>query len=209
MGEVLRIDHLTLETGGHILMRDFNLRVDAGEMVCLSGESGCGKTTLLRALLGFVPLKEGGIHVAGYAMSPERVTDIRRMVDYVPQELSAPCERVGELVEMVLGLKTNRRFVYVEERLFAIWEELGLDRELYSHGLAKVSGGQRQRILLSVAALTDKPLLLADEPTAALDEDNARRVNGFLRRLCGQGRAALVVSHDERLAQDCDRVIYL
>ncbi len=209
MGEVLRIEHLTLEMGGHILMRDFNLRADAGEMVCLSGESGCGKTTLLRALLGFVPLKEGNIQVAGYAMSPERITDIRRRVDYVPQELSAPCERVSELVEMVLGLKTNRRFVYAEERLFAVWEELGLDRELYSHGLAKVSGGQRQRILLSVAALTDKPLLLADEPTAALDEDNARRVNGFLRQLCGQGRAVLVVSHDECLVQDCDRVIYL
>lgn len=204
---MIQIEGMTLQFGDTPLLDGLDMQVDAGEMVCLTGESGCGKTSLLRAMLGFVPMFAGRVTVDGCVLEAGTVSYIRSRVDYVPQELSLPCERVADLVEMVAGLKTNRRWSYASERLFAVWEKLALDQGLYTQRWAKVSGGQRQRILLSLAALTDKPLLLADEPTAALDEENAHRVGLLLRDLCGRGRTVLVVSHDERLMEACDRVI--
>ncbi|MCM1108806.1 MAG: ATP-binding cassette domain-containing protein [Clostridium sp.] len=209
MEEILRIEHLTVELGGRALMHDLNASLLSGEMVGVVGESGCGKTTLLRSLLGFVSPTKGSIHIWGEQLSTDTISFIRSRISYVPQELSVPCESVGDMVEQMLGLKVNRTFAYTPERLFALWGELGLERELYSHRWTKVSGGQRQRILLSMAALTDKPLLLIDEPTAALDEENGQRVAALIRRLCREGRTTLVVSHDEQLVRACDRVIHL
>lgn len=206
---VLRVERATLQFGDTPLLTDFDLQVDEGGMVCLTGDSGCGKTSLLRAILGFVPLAAGRIRVDGLLLSATTVDEVRRRIAYVPQELFLSAEWVSEMVRLPFDLKANRGAAFSYERLMEAWERLGLEPHLYHHRVSKISGGQRQRILLSMSALLGKRLLLADEPTSALDGENADRVAKFFRHVCSRGTAVLVVSHDARLAAACDRTVCL
>jgi uncharacterized ferredoxin-like protein len=107
------------------------------------------------------------------------------------------------------GLKVNRSVPFSEERLFACFDELGLEHELYTKRVNEVSGGQRQRIMLAVAAMLNKPLIIIDEPTSALDADSTGRVLSFFRRQAERGTAVLAVSHDKDFASGCHYLIEL
>lgn len=98
---------------------------------------------------------------------------------------------------------------FSEERLFACFDELGLEHELYTKRVNEVSGGQRQRIMLAVAAMLNKPLIIIDEPTSALDADSTGRVLSFFRRQAERGTAVLAVSHDKDFASGCHYLIEL
>lgn len=206
---ILQVKQATLRFGEQTLLTDFDMQVEAGEMVCLTGKSGCGKTSLLRAVLGFVPLAGGQIRVDGTALSADTADDIRRKVAYVPQELALPCEWVSEMVSLPFELKANRGAVFSHERLLETWRQLGLEADLFHRKVSKISGGQRQRILLSMSVLLGKKLLLADEPTSALDGESVNRVAEVLRSAALSGTAVVVVSHDARMAAACHRVVRL
>ncbi len=204
---MLDIKDLSLSYGERDILRAFSLHVERGEVVCLCGESGCGKSSLLKAVLGFVPT-EGEISVEGKVLSEETVGEIRRQIVYLPQELALPYETVAEMVEAPFQLKANRSMRFSKELLWEDWNVLGLNTALYDKRVAEISGGERQRIMLSVAGLLEKPLLLADEPTSALDAESAERVGEYFRMLAMErGMTVVVVSHSEKFAECCDRVV--
>jgi polar amino acid transport system ATP-binding protein/putative ABC transport system ATP-binding protein len=207
---MIDIDHITLNyEPDRDVLRDFSLHVAPGESVCLTGGSGCGKTSLLRAVLGFVPVAGGSIRVDGVTLSPHTVEAIRRKVAWVPQELSLPAEWVSEMVRIPFELRANREAGFDADRLMQHFAALGLEASLYDKRVSEVSGGQRQRIMLAVAALLGKPLLLVDEPTSALDPASTERVVAFFRSQCKAGVTLLAVSHDRRFAEGCTRVVSL
>lgn len=206
---MLKVEHATLSLGGRTLFHELNLEVRKGEMVCITGDSGCGKTSLIRAILGFQSLDAGTVHVDGLQLEPRTVAKIRQMTAYVPQELSLPHESVREMVRMPFELKGNKNISFSKNLLWEQWNILGLEPQLYRSNVAHLSGGQRQRILLSVCALLDKPLIIADEPTSALDADCVRRVISFFNRLSEKGAAVLTVSHDRDFMAGCSRVVVL
>lgn len=206
---MLRIEHATLNLGGKTLLRDFNLHVGAGEMVCLTGESGCGKTSLLKSVLGFITLDEGSVTVNGWRMGLKTVAQIRQFTAYVPQELSLPHETVKEMVRMPFDLKANKHIAFSRKQMWHYWDMLGLSHDLYESKTSYLSGGQRQRILLSVCALLGRKLIMADEPTSALDADSMKRVVAFFRELASEGAAILSVSHDRDFMASCDRIVRL
>ena len=192
---MLSLRHLTLRYGTHTVFEDLSLHVRRGEMLCVCGESGCGKSSLLRAVLGFTPA-EGEIVVDGQPMDALHVDAIRRLTAYVPQELALPCDTVREMVNMPFDLRANRGSVRPEQQLLDDWTSLGLDARLMEKRVGELSGGQRQRIMLSVAGCLGKSLLIADEPTSALDEDSARLVLNYFQRLATErNMAVLVASH--------------
>jgi polar amino acid transport system ATP-binding protein/putative ABC transport system ATP-binding protein len=192
------------------VLSHFSLHVASGESVCLMGGSGCGKTSLLKAVLGFVPLDGGSIEVDGTALDVHTVEHIRRRVAWIPQELALPAEWVSEMVRMPFELKVNRPTGFDKRRLMDHFAELGLEEELYGKRVNEISGGQRQRIMLAVAALLHKPLMMVDEPTSALDAESTARVVRFLRRRCEEeGMTMLAVSHDRRFAEGCHRIVEL
>lgn len=206
---MLRIENACIEYDGRELFRGLSLHVAKGEMVCLTGESGRGKTSLLRAVMGFVPLREGTICVEGTLLTPQTRSEIRRRIAWLPQETAFPAEWVRELVQQPFRLKANAAVPFSETDMFGSFKALGLERELYDRRVSEISGGQKQRILLAVAALLGKPLLLADEPTSALDGESALQVLDFLRRLSGEGRTIVAVSHDRTFAAGCHRTVPL
>lgn len=206
---MLKIENASIAYGNHILFSGFNLQLSGGEIASISGPSGCGKTSLLNAVLGFIPLKEGRIILNGTLLEKSSIDHIRKQIAWIPQELALPLEWVKDMVQLPFGLKANRNTPFSESRLFACFDDLGLEHELYYKRVNEVSGGQRQRMMIAVASLIGKPLIIVDEPTSALDSGSTDKVLAFFRRLTEKGSAVLAVSHDKGFAAGCDRRIIM
>ncbi|MBO5024607.1 MAG: ATP-binding cassette domain-containing protein [Bacteroidaceae bacterium] len=206
---MLRIRNLSLSYGAQNVFRDVTFDVHRGEIVCVCGESGCGKSSMLKSVLGFVDA-EGDIQVDGIRLAETTVDEVRRCIAYIPQELSLPYETVEEMVRSPFALHTNRHIVFSEEKLMSDWRMLGLSGDLMSKRATEISGGQRQRIMLSVAGLLGKRLLLADEPTSALDEDSTLLVLDYFKMLAKErGIAVLLVSHSPIIMAGCTSCLHL
>ena len=188
---MLHINNACIAFGAEVLFSGFNMKLERGETACIVGQSGCGKTSLLNAVMGFVPLKEGSIQVGETLLDISTIDSVRRQIAWIPQELALPFEWVKEMVALPFGLKVNRSVPFSEERLFTCFDELGLEHELYTKRVNEVSGGQRQRIMLAVAAMLNKPLIIIDEPTSALDAGSTGKVLSFFRRQAERGTAVL------------------
>ena len=206
---MLHIENICIAFGTEVLVSGFNMKLERGETACIVGQSGCGKTSLLNAIMGFVPLKEGIIRIGGMVLDKSTIDTVRRQIAWIPQELALPFEWVKEMVALPFGLKVNRSVPFSEERLFTCFDELGLEHELYTKRVNEVSGGQRQRIMLAVAAMLNKPLIIIDEPTSALDAGSTGKVLSFFRRQAERGTAVLAVSHDKDFASGCHYLIEL
>lgn len=227
---MLYLHSATLAFGDRQLFHDLDLHVSRGQLVGVTGESGCGKTSLLRAILGFISLTSGSIEVAGLPLDVHHVNEIRRLTAYVPQELQPAVEIGRDLIGLTHDLEANRHSAHSRvSHAAAVPDEsssghlpldsgssnsllstLGLDASLLELSASKLSGGQRQRLLLAAALSLPKPLLLLDEPSSALDEDSTQRVGHALQHAChDDGRSAFVVSHDPVLLSFCDHVINL
>ena len=212
---IVRLTELTrsFEQGGVTIevLRGVNLTIKPGEIVALLGPSGTGKSTLLQA----VGLLEGGfggkIEIAGIDASrlpsSERTALRRNHLGFVYQfhhllpDFSA--EENVMLPQLVAGVARPRAL----ERAHELLASLGLDHRL-THRPSQLSGGEQQRVAVA-RALANKPhLVLAYEPTGNLDEVTSDKVLAqFLELVRGQGSAALVATHNERLARRMDRVV--
>ncbi|MBO9725998.1 MAG: ABC transporter ATP-binding protein [Novosphingobium sp.] len=214
---VVRLDKLTrsFEQGGVRIdvLRGVDLNVQPGEIVALLGPSGSGKSTMLQA----IGLLEGGfggrIEIAGIDASKlgkDRRAAVRRdHIGFVYQfhHLLPDFNAIENVV--LPQLITGKSREECEARATELLGALGLGQRL-DHRPSKLSGGEQQRVAVA-RALANKPrLVLADEPTGNLDEKTADKVFAqFLELVRGQGSAALVATHNERLAAAMDRVVRL
>ena len=199
----------SLALEGKNLFHNLSFVVSGGEMLCVMGESGCGKTTLVRGILGFQPLDEGAVSIGGTELTPLSAEYMRSMMAYIPQEMNLPCNSVAELVALPYQLRVNRDKRFSKEALMDQWQRLRLDETLYGKQLAEVSGGERQRIMLSMVGMLDKKVVLVDEPTSALDVESSLLVAGYLQGLAKRGTAIIAVSHDRAFAGQCDKTLML
>lgn len=206
---MLRIENLGVRFGEELVLRGLSLHVGRGEVVCVTGRSGCGKTTLLRAVMGFVAPCAGSIMVDGTPLTPRTVDHIRRRIAWMPQTLALPTEWVSEMVQMPFSLRANRGTVFSEERLFEYFDRLGLEHDLLHKRTHEISGGQNQRIMLAVSAMLDRPLMVVDEPTSALDHASSAAVADFMQSLAAEGKTVLAVSHDPDFQRGCTRAYHI
>lgn len=206
---MLKTVNISLSYDSQKIFSNISLNISKGEIVCLCGESGCGKSSLLKAIQGFAE-STGLIEVDGDILDENTVDMIRQKTAYVPQDLSLPYDTVEQMVISLFELRVNRNINFSKDSIFADWTLLGLDNSLWNKQINEISGGQRQRIMLTIAGLTGKQLLLADEPTSALDSESALLVAKYFRMLAKErDMAILAVSHSETFAKECDRVIKL
>ena len=204
---MLEIKNVKIKFGDKTLLGGLSLSAEDGQVVCISGDSGCGKTSLLRAILGFLPLEEGHVSIDGELLTPAAAGEFRKFMAYVPQDLAMPMETVEEMVKMPFALKANISTPFSKKRLMEEWQKLDLDSELYDKKVSELSGGQRQRIIISTLGLLQKPIVLADEPTSALDAHTTALVLNYLKVLAAKGATVLTVSHDPTFASACGKKI--
>ena len=206
---MLEIKNVKIKFGAKTLLGGLSLSAEDGQVVCISGDSGCGKTSLLRAILGFLPLEEGHVSIDGELLTPAAAGEFRKFMAYVPQDLAMPIETVEEMVKMPFALKANISTPFSKKRLMEEWQKLDLDSELYDKKVSELSGGQRQRIIISTLGLLQKPIVLADEPTSALDAHTTALVLNYLKALASKGATVITVSHDPAFANGCDKKVII
>ena len=206
---MLEIKNVKIKFGDKTLLGGLSLSAEDGQVVCISGDSGCGKTSLLRAILGFLPLEEGHVSIDGELLTPAAAGEFRKFRAYVPQDLAMPMETVEEMVKMPFALKANISTPFSKKRLMEEWQKLDLDSELYDKKVSELSGGQRQRIIISTLGLLQKPIVLADEPTSALDAHTTALVLNYLKALASKGATVITVSHDPAFANGCDKKVII
>lgn len=187
------------------MLKDVNLLVKRGEIIGIHGPSGAGKTTLLKILAGLEKPDSGEVIVEGYhlnTLDDDGLALLRTsIVSYIPQDYGLIEEfTVYENVELpllLIGLSERERRDAVE----GILEYMGL------HGKERIrvkylSGGEKQRVSIARSLVTTPSLLLADEPTANLDWDNARKVLELFNRINRDFRTTIIiVSHDMRVLE--------
>jgi len=206
---MLYINNACIAFGNEVLFSEFSMQLNKGESACITGQSGCGKSSLLNAVMGFVPLSKGTIRVGTTLLDKLTIDTIRHQIAWIPQELALPYEWVKDIIEIPFALKANRGTSFSKEQLFMHFDELGLESDLYQKRVNEISGGQRQRIMIAVAAMLEKPLIIVDEPTSALDAGSTDKVSMFFRRQTEKGAAILAVSHDMDFAKSCNQLIKL
>jgi len=189
-----------------------HLAVDAGSLVAVMGASGSGKSTLLTIAGSLEQPTAGDVLVLGAVLSRMSRNDQARMrrrsIGYVFQDYNllaglTAVENVSLPLELD-GIPSRK----ARSAGMAALEELGLvDRA--DHYPDQLSGGERQRVAIARAVVGDRQLLLADEPSGALDSANGEAVMRLVLAACRQGMAAVVVTHDAQLASWADRVVFL
>ena len=191
---------------------NINLSVDAGGMVAVMGPSGSGKSTLLTIAGSLEDPTSGQVAVAGQELTKLSRNDKarlrRRSIGFVFQDFNLlPGLTAAENVALPLELDGVSARRARTAGLNAL-ESLGLaDRA--SHFPDQLSGGERQRVAIARAVVGEHQLLLADEPSGALDTANGEAVMRLIHAACKRGMAAVVVTHDAQLASWADRVVFL
>jgi putative ABC transport system ATP-binding protein len=193
-------------------VRSISLTVQPGEFVAVMGSSGSGKSTLLNLAGGLDSPTAGAVYVAGHDLSKLSITDLaavrRRHVGYIFQRLNLlPTLTALENVMMPLELDGVRPKEAQRQAIDALVAAgIGEQANRYPDNL---SGGQQQRVAVARAIVGERTLILADEPTGALDTTTGERVMDLLATQCEQGRAVILVTHEPRFASYADRVINL
>jgi putative ABC transport system ATP-binding protein len=191
-------------------VRGVSIEIFPGEVVLLLGPSGSGKTTLLQILGALLRPTEGSHRLSGRLLTeldPEALARIRLgHFGFVFQGYNLfPTLTVAENVAVALDL-AGLRGRPAAERARALLATVGLsDRADYYP--AQLSGGQRQRVAIARALAADPQVILADEPTAALDSESGAKVVALFRAIAQQGRAVVIVTHDSRILQHGDRIV--
>ena len=193
-------------------LRDVDLTVEAGTLVAVMGPSGSGKSTLLTIAGSLETPTAGEVFVDGASLSKMSANDRarlrRRSIGYVFQDFNllaglTALENVALPLELD-GTSARR----AREAASAALEELAVG-ERADRFPDELSGGERQRVAIARAIVGDRHLLLADEPSGALDSANAEAVIRLVRAACQRGVAGVIVTHDAQLASWADRVVFL
>jgi putative ABC transport system ATP-binding protein len=187
------------------------LDVRSGKLMLLVGPSGSGKTTLLSILGCILRPSSGTLRVMGDDVTRLRERDLpairRERIGFVFQAFNLfPTLTAAQNVALALDLKgiTGRT---ARSRATSLLEQVGLGDKLDAHP-ADLSGGQKQRVAIARALAGDPPVVLADEPTAALDSNSGRAVMDVLKRLAHErDRAVVIVTHDSRMLGYADRTV--
>lgn len=193
-------------------LKNVSLTVNRGDIHGIIGMSGAGKSTLIRCINRLDTPTEGRIFIDGQNvldLSGKALRDMRKRVSMIFQQFGLLMQKTVEgNVRIPLEIAgVNRR--EADQRVRELLEIVGLEHKAKAYP-AQLSGGQKQRVAIGSALMCGKDLIILDEPTSGLDRYHMEQVGELLRQLASQGKAILVVTHDEELAAGwCDRIVNL
>jgi len=215
--EIRELNHWFDEAGSpKQVLRNINLNVKPGEIIILTGPSGSGKTTLLTMVGALRAAQDGSLRIFGQELRnapSKQLTQLRRQVGFIFQAHNL-MPYLSAIQNVRLGLEVLPGWLQLgrsamDERCQQGLEQVGLGHRLH-YSPAKLSGGQKQRGAISRALVARRKLLLADEPTAALDRESGRDVVDLFQRLAKEQHAGIVmVTHDNKVLDIADRIVTL
>ncbi|PIG95505.1 DevA family ABC transporter ATP-binding protein [Gloeocapsopsis sp. IPPAS B-1203] len=214
---VIHIQHLNHYFGEGELRKqvlfDINLEIFAGEIVIMTGPSGSGKTTILTLVGGLRSAHSGSLKVLGQELcqaTSQQLVQARRHNGYIFQAHNLH-RSLTALQNVCMGLEVhgNLSRTKMQYRAAQILTEVGLGDRLHYYP-DNLSGGQKQRVAIARALVSHPKIVLADEPTAALDSKSGRNVVNLMQQLAQeQGCTILMVTHDNRILDIADRIVHM
>ena len=206
MSADVELSDVSVTFGSFYAAKNVNVKVNGGEFFSFLGPSGCGKTTLLRAISGFQEPSEGKVLIDNKDMSG--IGPNKRPTALIFQNLALfPLMSVSENIAFSLevrGVSKEERKKRADELLELIALEGQGDKKVH-----QLSGGQKQRVAIARAMVTEPKVLLADEPTGALDSKTSHEVMNLIQEINNSGKTILVVTHEEDIAKMCKRIVRL
>ncbi|WP_179394423.1 ABC transporter ATP-binding protein [Lacticaseibacillus absianus] len=193
------------------LFKDVDLTFEAGHSYAIVGQSGSGKTTMVSLLAGLDTPKAGAILVEGEDIKKRGLTTYRRdkvAIVFQAYNLFTYMSALENLMTAMSITHASHKGdkAYAE----AMLTKLGLTPEQMTKNVQKLSGGQQQRVAIARTMVCDAPLVVADEPTGNLDEDNTDDVIGLFNQIAHeQGKCVIIVTHEPSVAAKCDGVLRL
>lgn len=193
-----------------LALDDVNIEVEEGQFIAVLGHNGSGKSTFAKHLNALLTPSEGTVWVDGKDTSKEEnILDIRKEAGMIFQ--NPDNQIVAGVVEEDVAFGPENIGVPTEE----IWERVGKSLEAVGmtayryHSPNRLSGGQKQRVAIARAIANDPSIILADEPTGALDSATTQEIMNVFRELNEQGKTIIIVTHDPAVAEACSRVIQI
>lgn len=186
---MLELKNISIEFAKKNIINDFSLKINKGDKVVIKGDSGRGKSTLFRMLLGFIPYSNGEILIDDKLIKPNSIVKLRNMMAYADQDLSLPNTNMDLFLEEIKTYKHNY-FNGIDEQLL---DELELDKELLTKHTSNLSGGEKQRLALAIALSLNKEIILLDEITNQLPYKLKVKIANYLLKL---DNTVVVISHD-------------
>ena len=195
---MIEIKDLKKSFGNHIIFNNFSLTINDGQFIVFTGESGCGKTTLLNMIGGIEKVNSGKIIVDSI-----EITNVKNLKDYFLKNVGflfqnfALIEHKTVEENLDLILKSARTSLSISDALNRVGLAGKEKQKVYS-----LSGGEQQRVALARLMIKQCNLILADEPTGALDRKNAMQVMEILKSFSSMGKTVVMVTHDPSLIED-------
>jgi len=215
---VLEVKNVSVRFAGVRALEGVNLRVEAGEVVCLVGDNGAGKSTLLKVICGALPATSGTTELGGRPLTHDPQSARHLGVETVYQQ-PALCWNLGAADNLTLGIEPSRRFAGVipvfdhlaaEQMIRSYLESFGLAIRDLQQPIAHLSNGEQQMIAIMRVLRQEAKLVLFDEPTAALGVHQGTELLRLVRSIAATGRPVLMVTHDvEEVFEVADRVVVL
>ena len=202
----ITLDSLRVSYHGNVVLKPLSLTIEPGEVLALIGPSGSGKTTVLRAIAGFVQPAGGRILIGDTDVT--QLPPYKRGLAMVVQNYALfPHMKVEDNVAFGLRAQKQPRGL-IAERVTEALKIVGMAdyATRYPHQL---SGGQQQRVSIARALVRNPAVILADEPTGALDSHTGREVIGMLQQLHREGHTVVLITHDNSIAVQAERIIRL
>jgi len=209
---IVSIKQFTKKFGNKVVFDNFDLEIEKGEMVALTGPSGSGKTTLLNAI-GLIDSIENGNYTLFEKKAPKNNTKganllIRQKISYLFQNFALVDNMTVE-ENLLMALKYVKKTKSEKNKAIeSALTQVGL-KDYQKFRVYEISGGEQQRVAIARAILKPSEIILADEPTGALDPKNRDEVLEILKRLNKDGKTIIVVTHDQVVAENCERIVHL
>lgn len=203
---LIQYKNICVDLDGSPILCNFNLTVNKGNKVLLTGPSGSGKSTLLKLLLGFIRPDYGEVLYDGNRVNPSTVWDIRKEIAYVSQDTDIGEGIVKDLINAIFAYDHNKGRKYHKRRNL-LFEHFGMDKSLMYKEFENLSGGEKQRVCIIISILLGKEIFLLDEVTSALDPALKQKVMDFF--LEKKDWTLLIVSHDKTWKYSDIKTVYI
>lgn len=203
----LNKEYQVTKTNKQTVFTDFNLTIQDTGLVAIVGESGCGKSTLMNIIGGMDSQYEGEVLVCDKRLKDQQLEDYRKdVLGFVFQSFNLiPTLTVIENIEIAMDLsgkpKKEKREISID-----ILTKVGLKDHMYKKP-TQLSGGQKQRVAIARSLVNKPQIILADEPTGALDKQTSHEIMELLRTIANEGVLIMLVTHSDKVAAACDRII--